>query len=445
MNAHVDLFWSFRSPYSYLAMPGALRLEEDFAVEVRFRPVLPLAVRDPSFFSPDNVKRARYIRVDFPRRAQMLGMPHAWPSPDPIVQDMKTYRIAEEQPYIHRLTYLGVEAERRGRGIEFARQVSALIFGGTRDWHLGEHLAQAAARAGLDLKIARRTLKGMVRKGQILVGRGDQQLTFRLMPFVVGIYEEQLPRMDKELAELFEEYAPNLVGQLGHYEPALGRVIPVSTEIDAEQQVHRYEDVRRMIDEAKSFQLMECICRKEQALQGNPCSHTLETCLGISGEEDAFDKFPRGKIISKEDALKVIMNAEEEGLVHFSYNVQEGHAFVCNCCSCCCAGLRGIKEFNAPQMVAKSHFLAVIDPDGCTACGVCADERCPVDAIVNEDLAYRVLAERCIGCGACTTSCPTESVRLVRKPESERDTPPANLMQWYQDRAASRGVELKLG
>ena len=151
MNAHVDLFWSFRSPYSYLAMPGALRLEEDFAVEVRFRPVLPLAVRDPSFFSPDNVKRARYIRVDFPRRAQMLGMPHAWPSPDPIVQDMKTYRIAEEQPYIHRLTYLGVEAERRGRGIEFARQVSALIFGGTRDWHLGEHLAQAAARAGLDL------------------------------------------------------------------------------------------------------------------------------------------------------------------------------------------------------------------------------------------------------------------------------------------------------
>ena len=151
MNADVDLFWSFRSPYSYLAMPGALRLEEDFAVQVRFRPVLPLAVREPSFFSPDNIKRARYIRVDFPRRARMLGMPHEWPSPDPIVQDMKTYRIAEEQPYIYRLTYLGVEAERRGRGIEFALQVSRLIFGGTRDWHLGEHLAQAAARAGLDL------------------------------------------------------------------------------------------------------------------------------------------------------------------------------------------------------------------------------------------------------------------------------------------------------
>jgi hypothetical protein len=129
MTSTVDLFWSFRSPYSYLAMPGAMRLEQDFAVEVRFRPVLPLAVRDPSFFSADNLKRAKYIRLDWLRRAEMLGMPNVWPSPDPIVQDMRTYKIAEDQPHIFRLTYLGVEAERRGRGIEFAREVSALIHG----------------------------------------------------------------------------------------------------------------------------------------------------------------------------------------------------------------------------------------------------------------------------------------------------------------------------
>lgn len=149
--APVDLFWSFRSPYSYLAAPGAPRLERDFAVEVRFRPVLPLAIREPGFFSPDNLKRAKYIRVDAPRRAQMAGLPFAWPKPDPIVQDMRTYRIAAEQPYIHRLTRLGVEAEWRGRGIEFAVEASRLIFGGTRGWDEGDRLAQAAARAGLDL------------------------------------------------------------------------------------------------------------------------------------------------------------------------------------------------------------------------------------------------------------------------------------------------------
>jgi 2-hydroxychromene-2-carboxylate isomerase len=151
MEANVDLFWSFRSPYSYLAVPGAIRLERDFNVKLRFRPVLPLAVREPSFFSPDNLKRAKYIRVDFPRRAEMLGFPHAWPSPDPIVQDMTTYRISPDQPYIYRLTWLGVEAERRRHGLAFAREVSAVIFGGTRDWHLGSHLADAARRAGLDL------------------------------------------------------------------------------------------------------------------------------------------------------------------------------------------------------------------------------------------------------------------------------------------------------
>ena len=151
MSAAIDLFWSFRSPYSYLAVPGAIELEKKFDVKVRFRPVLPLAVREPSFFNADNVKRAKYIRIDWLRRAEMLGMPNVWPSPDPVVQSFKTYEIAKEQPYIYRLTYLGVEAERRGRGLPFAHEVSRLLFGGTRDWHIGEHLAQATARAGLNL------------------------------------------------------------------------------------------------------------------------------------------------------------------------------------------------------------------------------------------------------------------------------------------------------
>jgi 2-hydroxychromene-2-carboxylate isomerase len=151
MKRIVDLFWSFRSPYSYLCTPAALKIPERYAVNLRFRPVLPLAVRQPDFFSPENLKRAKYILVDWPRRAEMLGLPHAWPSPDPIVQDLVTFRIAEEQPYIYRLTWLGVEAQRRGRGVPFAAEVSRLIFGGTRDWHLGDHLENAAARAGLSL------------------------------------------------------------------------------------------------------------------------------------------------------------------------------------------------------------------------------------------------------------------------------------------------------
>jgi len=152
MTGIVNLFYSFRSPYSYLATPGALALEQDFAVRVVLRPVFPLAVRNPDFFSPENAKRGRYIMFDWLRRAEMLGVPHQWPSPDPIVQDLKTYAIATDQPYIYRLTYLGVEAQRRDQGPRFAAEVSRVIFGGTRDWHLGNHLENAASRAGLDLK-----------------------------------------------------------------------------------------------------------------------------------------------------------------------------------------------------------------------------------------------------------------------------------------------------
>jgi len=150
LTASVDVYWSFRSPYSYLATPGMLALRRDFDVEVNLRVVLPLAVRQPDFFNPENAKRAGYIVRDWPRVADFLGMPNAWPSPDPIVQDMKTLEIAKEQPYIYRLSCLGVEAQRRGRGIDFAARVSRLIFGGTSDWDKGDHLSKAAEADGLD-------------------------------------------------------------------------------------------------------------------------------------------------------------------------------------------------------------------------------------------------------------------------------------------------------
>lgn len=151
MSLVIDLFFSFRSPYSYLVTPGALDIKANYDVDIQLRPVLPLAVRQRDFFDPDNLKRGIYILKDWPRRAEMMGLPHAWPKPDPIVSDMETFQATEEQPYIYRLVHLGVEANRRGRGLEYAAEVSRLIFGGTEDWDQGDHLAQAAERAGLDL------------------------------------------------------------------------------------------------------------------------------------------------------------------------------------------------------------------------------------------------------------------------------------------------------
>ncbi len=149
----VDVFWSFRSPYSYLATPGILEIRDNYKVRVNMRVVLPIAVRNPDIlFTPENLNKVKYILLDWERRAEFLGMPHAWPSPDPIVMDIEKFSVAQDQPYIYWLSCLGVEAQRRGCGPDFVAQVSKLIFGGCRNWHQGEHLSNAASKAGLDLR-----------------------------------------------------------------------------------------------------------------------------------------------------------------------------------------------------------------------------------------------------------------------------------------------------
>jgi 2-hydroxychromene-2-carboxylate isomerase len=148
----VDLFWSFRSPYSYLATRRLVRLAAEYLLDVRVRVVLPIAIRDPEFFARVNPLWPPYLLRDTMRIAQHEGIPYGWPRPDPIVQEFPSRRIAAEQPYIHRLTRLGVEATRRGRGLPFIDQVSQVIWDGTIEgWHEGPHLAAATARAGLDL------------------------------------------------------------------------------------------------------------------------------------------------------------------------------------------------------------------------------------------------------------------------------------------------------
>ncbi len=306
---------------------------------------------------------------------------------------------------------------------------------------LPETAEQIAERFGKPLEEMQSILDTMVQKGHIGTTKMAGRQVYMLFPFVLGIYEFQLNRLDKELTDLLEEYFPILMNRsLGKHEPDFFRVIPVNSQIKGQHEVLLYEDVRKMLEKAKSFQVMDCICRKEQALQGKPCTHSVDVCLGFSRSEGEYDKHVMGKVISREEAFKIIERAEEEGLVHQTYNTQSGHFFICNCCSCCCGVLRAVREFNAPHMMAKSNFVAFIDQETCAACGTCAEERCPMDAIASDNDTYQVQPERCIGCGVCTTTCPTESISLVRK--AQQDTPPANLLDWYLKRAASRGITM---
>ena len=152
MTLAFDLFWSFRSPYSYLLTPRLVALERDFDVSCNVRIVYPIAVRQADFFAHADPLWAPYLVRDTYRTAQFLAVPFRWPRPDPVLMDLATRTYAADQPHIHRLSHLGVAAAERGHGLGFIAQVSALIWdGATDDWHLGNHLAQAAARSGCDL------------------------------------------------------------------------------------------------------------------------------------------------------------------------------------------------------------------------------------------------------------------------------------------------------
>lgn len=159
MSFPFDFYFSFRSPYSYLATPMVADLMARYPIEPQLKVVMPIAVRIPGFFKQVNPLWPPYLARDTYRIAQMNGIPYRWPRPDPVVMDIGTGEVPAAQPYIHRICRLGVAAARAGKGFEFARHAGRAIWSGEIDgWHEGDHLAQAAALAGLDLAQLERTI-----------------------------------------------------------------------------------------------------------------------------------------------------------------------------------------------------------------------------------------------------------------------------------------------
>ena len=149
--APVDFYFSFRSPYSYLAVSQVRALAAEHDLDFTLRVVRPLAVRDPNFFKSVNPMWPPYLFRDVTRIAERLGLPFRWPRPDPVVQDLSTGTIAADQPHIDRLSRLGVLAAEQGAGLAYVEAVSHLIWSGEVDgWDQGDHLARAAVTAGLD-------------------------------------------------------------------------------------------------------------------------------------------------------------------------------------------------------------------------------------------------------------------------------------------------------
>ncbi|MCX7358577.1 MAG: DsbA family protein [Alphaproteobacteria bacterium] len=151
MTLEFDYYFSFRSPYSYLASPQVEELIARYDLKPRMRIVTPIAIRIPGFFKSVNPLWPPYLLRDTFRISQMHNIPYRWPRPDPIIMDIASGEVAAEQPYIHRVSRMAVAATHSGRGFEFTRRAAHKIWSGEVDaWHEGDHLANAATEAGLD-------------------------------------------------------------------------------------------------------------------------------------------------------------------------------------------------------------------------------------------------------------------------------------------------------
>lgn len=304
-----------------------------------------------------------------------------------------------------------------------------------------ETAEEVSARTGRDLEETKALLESMRQDGQIFsVGFGDMRW-YKMLPWVFGIYEFQLHRLDKEMAELADEFSKYFGKQFFNEKPQLMQVLPVEEDIKSIQTALPWEKVSSIIEHGQSFRVMDCICKKKNELLGNPCDRTMQVCMAIAPVPGVFESDELGRVITREEAYVILEKAEEEALVHLTGNAQFGQYYICNCCSCCCGVLKAIDKFSIPATnVVNSQYHAVIDPDVCSGCGICADKRCQVRAIESGDV-YKVIQERCIGCGLCVSTCPVSAIKLIRKPEDQISIPPLTENEWFDERGKNRGVD----
>ncbi|MFO7963859.1 MAG: 4Fe-4S binding protein [Desulfobacterales bacterium] len=168
-----------------------------------------------------------------------------------------------------------------------------------------------------------------------------------------------------------------------------------------------------------------CPCRLAQA--ECPCmEYPMEACMFIGDPHASFiaDHNPRFRKIEREEAVHILEDCHNRGFVHNAYFKKDmGNRFfaICNCCSCCCGGIKIQNLFTSGAIsyshIAPSGYIATVG-EGCIGCGECVP-RCQFNAIEMDEKneIVRIDVNTCMGCGVCETTCPVGAISLQVQPE----------------------------
>ncbi len=296
-----------------------------------------------------------------------------------------------------------------------------------------------AARTNRPPKETAEKLEDMARRGLIFRHAREEKKRYSAIPFVIGSYEFQLGRMDKELADLTNQYMEEAyLKNMGNNISPL-RTIPVGKSVEVVHQVAACEDAKAIVNGKDKIAVANCICRTQQKLIGKGCGKPLETCILFGSHADYYVENKMGRYITREEACRILDQCEAAGLVNQPANMVNPGG-MCNCCKDCCGVLRALNLLPNPGEVVHNRYWAVVDQDTCISCEECLD-RCQMDAITIEDTAH-IQQERCIGCGLCVTTCPVEAIRLEEKPKDMQLPLPASGQELMAKTAEIRGTSL---
>ncbi|MDP1989698.1 MAG: 4Fe-4S binding protein [Syntrophales bacterium] len=295
-----------------------------------------------------------------------------------------------------------------------------------------------ARRAKIPVDEAARRLEEMNNKGLIMgVQKKGKASLYMALQFVVGFWEAQVNKLNRELVEDFEEYLPSLIDVDAWRKTPQMRTIPVEKSITFQPEVMLYERAEELVRTNKTFAVSNCICRQEQRILGKGCDKPEESCLQFGSAAQGVVSMDRGRAISREEALAILQRAEETGLVLQPANAKDP-LFICTCCGCCCGVLRSLKRFPVPASLVASPFSAQLNAYTCKGCGLCI-KRCQMEALHVDNKNTTLNLDRCIGCGLCVSTCPTRSLSLVRKTKAEQPYVPKDIIETSIKLGRARG------
>ena len=283
--------------------------------------------------------------------------------------------------------------------------------------HLMEPPEAVARKLGLSITEAKDKLADMAKRGLLFSRKENNRTLYGTTPFVHGIFEYQVNRMDKELAELMDQYNTEAIEpSMAKHGGSFLRTIPVQKSLEVENNVASYDDAVEFLKSRKTIAIANCICRTTKNALDQGCDKLLETCFMFNTMAEFYIENNLGRQITYEEAVAILTKGQKEGLVTQPATSQNP-AGMCLCCGDCCGVLLGIKSHPRPAEIVSSNHYVSLDNSNCTGCEVCI-KRCQMDALsMNENGLAEHNADRCIGCGLCVTTCPAKSFTLLPKPE----------------------------